>query len=167
MTEYRDATLADGAALDALFRESFGATFGHLYAPNDLAAFFGAFTPARWAVELADPAYAFRLALTDDRPVGYAKLGPPALPGAPPGAIELRQLYLLDTAKGAGVACTLMDWTLATARARGATELWLSVFVDNHRARRFYERHGFADVGRYGFMVGAHEDEDRLMRLVL
>ena len=35
---YRDATPADAAALDALFRASFTTTFGHLYAPADLAA---------------------------------------------------------------------------------------------------------------------------------
>jgi hypothetical protein len=41
------------------------------------------------------------------------------------------------------------------------------VFVDNVRAQRFYARYGFQDVGRYAFMVGSHEDEDRLMRLAL
>ena len=60
-----------------------------------------------------------------------------------------------------------MDWAIATARARGAQDLFLSVYVDNHRARRFYERYGFERVGRYQFMVGAHADEDDLMRLAL
>ena len=45
--------------------------------------------------------------------------------------------------------------------------MWLSVYVDNHRARRFYARNGFEDRGRYAFMVGAHADEDRLMRRML
>lgn len=168
MIAYRDATLADAPALAALFRDSFTATFGTLYAASDLAAFLAEFPHARWAAELTEPAFAFRVALIDDTPVGYAKLGPPALPIERRGpAIELRQLYLLDAAKGTGVAAALMDWTLATARARGAVELWLSVYLDNIRARRFYARYGFADVGRYSFMVGTHEDEDRLMRLVL
>jgi len=58
----------------------------------------------------------------------------------------------------------LMDWAIDTARLRGAEELWLSVYTDNHRARAFYARNGFEDMGPYIFMVGAHEDEDRLMR---
>jgi ribosomal protein S18 acetylase RimI-like enzyme len=167
MLTYRNATPADAAALAGFFRDSFIATFGHLYAPQDLTAFLDGLSLERWAAELASPDFAFRLAEQDGVLVGFAKLGPPALPGAPQNAVELRQLYLAEAVKGAGVGASLMDWALATARARGAAELWLSVYVDNHRARRFYERFGFEDVGRYGFMVGKHEDEDRLMRLAL
>jgi ribosomal protein S18 acetylase RimI-like enzyme len=60
-----------------------------------------------------------------------------------------------------------MEWVLAEARRRGAAEMYLSVFTDNPRARRFYERYGFDYVGRYAFMVGTHADEDLIMRLKL
>ena len=53
------------------------------------------------------------------------------------------------------------------ARAQGARELYLSVYVDNHRARRLYERYGFTFVAPYAFMVGAQADEDHIMRLAL
>jgi diamine N-acetyltransferase len=166
--KFRDATPADAAAIDTLFRTGFTATFGHLYLPEDLASFLARFTTAAWTAELTDPAFAFRLAEDDEGLAGYCKLGPIGLPATVEGpAIELRQLYLLDRAKGSGTAQMLMDWALATARARGATELWLSVYVDNHRARRFYQRYGFEDHGPYAFMVGNHADEDRLMRLAL
>ncbi|MHA6718168.1 N-acetyltransferase family protein [Sphingomonas sp. RS6] len=165
---FRDATPADAAAIDALFRESFAATFGHLYAPEDLASFLGRFTVEGWAEELADPAFAFRVIEDAEGIAGYCRLGPISLPATPEGpAIELRQLYLRERAKGSGAAQALMDWALATARGRGATELWLSVYVDNHRAKRFYQRYGFEDQGPYAFMVGSHADEDRLMRLAL
>lgn len=165
---FRDAIPADAAAIDAVFRASFQATFGHLYAAEDLASFLGKFTVEGWAAEIADPAVAFRVIEDADGIAGYCKLGPISLPATPEGpAIELRQLYLLDRAKGSGAAQTLMDWAIATARARGAGELWLSVYTDNHRAKRFYERYGFEDRGPYAFMVGNHADEDRLMRLAL
>ena len=35
----RNATAADLPAIDHVFRQSFGDTFGHLYAPHDLADF--------------------------------------------------------------------------------------------------------------------------------
>jgi diamine N-acetyltransferase len=164
---YRDATPADAPTLAPFFAESFTATFGHLYAPENLAAFLAQSPAERWAEELTDPLYAIRVAEEGDALVGFAKLGPPALPGAPATAVELRQLYVAEAGKGTGVARALMDWVLATARARGAAELWLSVYIDNHRARRFYARYELEDVGRYAFMVGDHEDEDRLMRLRL
>ena len=163
---YRDATPADLPAVDRLFRTSFAATFGHLYPPADLAAFFARFTPQAWAGELAT--HRFRLAEVDGVPVGYAKLGAVTMPTEhAPGDRELRQLYLVETAKGTGIADALMRWTIEEARDDGATALFLSVYVGNARAIRFYARYGFADVGAYAFMVGDHQDEDRIMRLTL
>jgi GNAT superfamily N-acetyltransferase len=168
MMIYRDATTQDAAALAKLGAESFTATFGHLYAPDDLALFLQNHTPAAWAAELANPAFAVRIAEAEGTPIGFAKLGPPQLPFTPTGTpAELRQLYVLAPWHGAGVAAALMEWVIATARSRGADELFLSVFTDNHRARRFYARYGFEAVGTYAFMVGTHADEDIVMRLAL
>jgi ribosomal protein S18 acetylase RimI-like enzyme len=50
------------------------------------------------------------------------------------------------------------------ARNRGAQALYLTVYIDNDRARRFYDRYGFEAVGRYDFMVGSQADEDVIMR---
>ncbi len=163
---YRNATSADIPSIDALFRRSFTATFGHLYAARDLAAFLAQFTPQAWADEFTR--LRFRLAEKDGRLLGYAKYGPVELPVSPGGgARELWQLYVDEEAKGSGVADTLMRWAIDSARADGAAELFLSVYVDNHRAKRFYARHGFEDVGPYTFMVGEHADEDRIYRLAL
>ena len=82
-------------------------------------------------------------------------------------ALLLDQLYILRPYQGAGIAHALMDWALEEARRRSATRLYLTVYVDNHRARRFYDRYGFEAVGRYDFMVGSHADEDIIMRMVL
>jgi len=165
---YRDGRPGDGAALSALFCKSFAATFGHLYAAEDLAAFLCDKEAEAFEAELARDDFAFRLAEEDGVLAGYAKLGPNDLPGeAPPATLELYQLYVLEDWKGSGVGAALMDWTMAEARRRGATHLTLSVYVDNHRARRFYEKRGFEEVGRYTFMVGNHEDDDRIMRVAL
>jgi len=168
MIAYRDATIADAPAIDALFQRSFIDTFGHLYDPRDLAAFLARFTQAAWRGELADPDYAFRLAEAEGTPAGFAKISSVTLPVEPAApAVELRQLYVLGPWQGAGIAPELIGWALAEGRRRGAEELYLSVFVDNHRARRFYARYGFEAVGRYDFMVGSQADEDIIMRLKL
>jgi GNAT superfamily N-acetyltransferase len=168
MTEYRTATAADADILSDLGRATFTETFGHLYRPEDLAAFLVNHDSERWAAELADPAYLVRIAEERGRAVGYAKLAPPSLPFEPRGpSAELRQFYVLKPWHGRGIAQELMRWAIAEARARKAEDLYLSVFVDNHRARRFYEKHGFLFVGTYAFMVGNQADEDHVMRLKL
>ena len=161
----RDATAADLPAIDRVFRQSFCDTFAHLYGAEDLAAFLGKFTSDAWAEEFADPRYRFRVAEVDGDIVAYVKLGPSALPIETDGqAIELRQLYVLKPHHGSGIAAALTDWAIDEARAQGFEELYLTVYVDNHRARRFYDRYGFEAVGRYDFMVGNHADEDIIMR---
>ena len=169
MIGYRDARPADGPALSAMARGSFTETFGSLYAPADLAAFLDAtFGANGLPAQLADPDYRVRVATADDAIVGFAKLGPVLFPGDwPADAIELHQLYVRADQHGAGVGPALMDWTIATARGLGCTALILSVYVDNHRARAFYARYGFVDIGRYDFAVGTHIDEDRIMRMQL
>jgi GNAT superfamily N-acetyltransferase len=165
---FRNASPDDAAVVAALGRETFVETFGHLYTPENLAAFLVNHSDENWRAELSDPRFAVRLGEAEGRSVAYAKLGPPSLPFEVEGpTIELRQFYVLKPWQGVGTAAELMEWTLAEARARGAEEMYLSVFVDNPRARRFYERYGFECVGTYHFMVGTHADDDLIMRLRL
>ena len=166
---YRDGTPDDAATVRAVYLESFDAIFKHLYKVEDYDAFIATQDEAAFRAQLGDSAYAFRLACLDDVLVGFCKLGPPSLPYDATGrtCVELRQLYLLDVAKGTGIALVLTDWVVAEARQRGAVELWLSVFSDNPRARRFYARYGFEEVGEFKFMVGNHADDEFLCRLKL
>jgi ribosomal protein S18 acetylase RimI-like enzyme len=168
MIHYRDAVPADLPAIDTLYRESFVATFGHLYRAVDLASFLAEITPDAWQGEYARAGVAFRLAEDDAGLLGYCEIGPvtlPVEPGAP--AIELHQLYLHERGKGTGAAQALMDWAIASARARGVARIVLSVYVDNHRAKRFYARYGFREIGKYEFRVGNHIDDDRIWSLDL
>ena len=165
---WRDARPTDANSLAAIGRDTFVETFGHLYRADDLALFLESHDAGNWANELADPAYAIRIGEVDGSLIAYAKLGPPKLPFTTvEGAIELRQFYIRKQWHGRGLANELMDWALGEARRRVAREIYLSVFTDNHRARRFYARHGFVEVGPYAFMVGNHADEDIVMRLTL
>ena len=165
---YRRATIEDAEALAELGARTFTHTFGHLYQPADLEIFLQNHSPDNWEKELSDPAFEVRAAELDGKLVGYVKLGPPHLPFEPRGeAAELRQLYVVEDVKGQGVAQQLMDWVIDRARDRRADHLYLSVFTDNHRARRFYEKYGFEPEGTYAFMVGSHADEDIVMRLKL
>ena len=174
MIAFRILTADDAATIAALARQTFVDTFGHLYAPDDLAAFLAGHSEAAWRDQIADPAFHVRLVEADGEIAGYLKLGPPSLPFTPAAnAIELRQFYLLGAyhgrrgADGTTVSDRMMAEVMAITRGAGFADLYLSVFTDNHRARRFYARHGFAEVGPYTFKVGNHEDEDIVLRRTL
>jgi GNAT superfamily N-acetyltransferase len=55
---------------------------------------------------------------------------------------SLSQLYLLREHTGRGLGSMLVE--VATRRFPGGLQLW--AFQSNHRALRFYERHGFVPV---------------------
>lgn len=165
---YRKGAPGDAVEVAGVFRQSFIDTFAHLYGADDLAAFLATKTPAQFREELGDPAFEFVVAEENAQLAGYVKLGPPELPvETPPDTVELCQLYVLKGWHGSGVAAGLMDRALEVVHRKRARHVQLSVYVDNVRARRFYERYGFHPVGRYDFMVGTHADEDIILRHVV
>ena len=166
---YRDATPADGALLGGIARATFIETFGTLYSLENLAGFLAKSSDAAYAAELADPDVEVRFAEDQGIAMGFCKISGLKLPANAEGrkAVELRQLYVFRPWHGVGIADVLTRWAFDRARARGADEIWLSVYTQNPRARRFYARHGFAEIAPYKFMVGTQADEDILCRAML
>jgi len=168
MINYRAPRADEAAALAKLGRDSFVETFGHLYAPEDLGAFLeDSYSPAGVATQIASPRYIFRVAEEGGQLVGYCKLGlDVSLEYDPEGrrVVELKQLYLMATHQGVGVAQQLMDWAIAEAEAQDADEVILSVWAENARAQRFYHRYGFEWIADTYFMVGSHRDDEFLYR---
>jgi diamine N-acetyltransferase len=159
------------APLRAMARQAFSDTFAHLYDAGPFAQFLDTAYGSGGTMEraLGDPAVQWRVAAVGDQPIGYAKLSPLAAP-APnpqPGAMELQQIYVLAPWHGKGIAENLMHWALETARVGGAPEIYLTVFDHNARAKRFYMRHGFAEVGHCTFQLGDRIDDDRVWRKIL
>jgi ribosomal protein S18 acetylase RimI-like enzyme len=169
--DLRSATLADAPALASLGRNSFVAKFGHLYRPEDLAAFLAEnHAEPVVARDLADPAMRVMLATRDDRLLGYCRLvlecgWPEHARGS--RAIELRHLYTAPGVTGQGIGAALLDWALAEAASEGADEVQLSVWSGNHDAQRFYRRHGFEHVADIDFWVGAQRDDEFLFARLL
>jgi diamine N-acetyltransferase len=169
MIAYRDATPADALALDTMAQEVWMQTFGHSASPQDVATYLGqAYGPdGKLIADLTSGAARFRIAVEGERILGYAKINPPWLPDAEPGAVQLSQIYVRYDQHGSGVGRALLDWSIDCARAEGAPALLLTVWEENHRAFAFYRKHGFEHVGDYAFPVGEQIDTDHIMRLAL
>jgi len=168
---YVDAAPTDGPELDAMARACWVETFAHSCSAEDMTLYLDkAYGPTGALLrDLADPRHRFRLAKVEDKIIGYAKLSEPWLPEGTfgPRAKQLSQLYVVTAWKGAGIAQALMNWTISAAHEADADELFLTVWEENHRAMRFYQRYGFQHVGDYAFQTGTQVDRDLIMRLAL
>ena len=169
----RPATEADVPALAELARASFVAAFGHLYKPEDAAAFLAEYrTPEAYLAHMADPATLIQLAEIDGRLAAYCLIvrgeghdeQPEPRPRRP---VFLSQLYADPAMTGRGVGAALIEWAIAESRAWGADAIQLSVFSENFGAQRFYHRYGFGTVADIDFWVGNHRDDEFLYELRL
>lgn len=167
----RPATLADAPALARLGVDTFVAAFGHLYRPEDLAAFLAeVHDPAAVAAEIAGESCTHRLVEVDGALVAFCKLRHPTKFLKHSDArdpIELAQLYALPGYTGHGIGARLMDWSLEHARAGGHDAVLLSVYAENFGAQRFYRRHGSEKIADITFRVGEHLDPEFLYELKL
>ena len=161
----------DASPLCAVARQIFSDTFARLYEPIPFARFLEvAYGPGgSMERDLADPSIRWQVAAIGHQMIGYAKLSrliAPA-PDPQPRAMELRQIYVLSPWHGKGVADRLITWAVDTARIEGAPEIYLTVFDHNSRAKGFYTRHGFSEVGHSLFRLGERVDDDRVWRKAL
>lgn len=165
----RTADKADGPALAGMGRRCFVETFGGHFPANDMAIHLTRmFGRDGLPAELEDPACRIRMAEENGEIAAYLKLAPMGLPVAhAPGALEIKQLYVLQPWQGAGVAAALMDWAIETGGAEGAPALYLSVWEHGVRAIAFYRRQGFEKVGEAPFVLGTRSYRDPVMRLAL
>jgi GNAT superfamily N-acetyltransferase len=74
---------------------------------------------------------------------------------------EVEQVYVSADHRGSGVAATLIKAAEDHVARNGHERAWLAVVPGNARARRFYERSGWVDEGRFdhraaGVSVPAH-----------
>lgn len=163
----RRAAPADVETLSNIGAETFTETFGHLYPPEDLAAFLeDAYGLEKTRHDLADPAKAAWLVELDGEVVGHALAGPCDLPHdeVTPDCGELKRLYVRKRLQGAGAGSRLLAEVLAWLERDGSRRLWIGVWSENHGAQRLYERMGFTKVGEYGFHVGQTRDREFILR---
>jgi diamine N-acetyltransferase len=166
MIEYRAPRPNEVAALALLSRDTFRETFAHLYSVENLALFEAqVYAPDIISAEMANPDRRYLVAYDSGQMIGYCKIGFDAsldYDAKDQKLVELKQLYIYASHHGIGVAQALTDWAVAEAKTVDADGLLLSVYNDNPRGIRFYEKQGFTYVADTYFMVGNHRDDEYL-----
>lgn len=156
MPEYRirPATLDDASALGALHHACWLETYAGVLSERFLAAASAGSLADEWAgmlaagsadatvpgsialvAELLDPSAGERGAAP--ALVGFARSAPSDNPEAP-RPTKLDSLYTLASTHGSGLGARLLDGVL------GDRPAYAWIVTANERARRFYEKHGFA-----------------------
>lgn len=160
-----------GAAIDAtplagLAARTFQETFAADNRPEDMALHLAsAYGTSQQQEELLDPDITTLLAEVDGELAGYAQLRSGEVPECVAGEspIELWRFYVVQSWHGRGVAQALMRRVELEASRRGGRTLWLGVWERNDRAKAFYSKNGFVDVGSHLFMVGTDAQTDRIL----
>jgi RimJ/RimL family protein N-acetyltransferase len=134
--ELRAASSADAAACLAVQRRSAVTGYAHIF-PQHIYPFPDDVVAAEWQVRLASDAQVV-LAVVDGEIVGTISARPP----------RVEALFVVPEQWGTGVSAALHDCALELIAAAGCECAELDVMVDNARARRFYERCGWALDGR-------------------
>lgn len=161
----------EGGAYAAFLASVFRHTYAHGYPADRLERHIAQhFTPVRQRAELADAAR-WTLRVADaDRWVAFGMVHagserPACVVGARPA--ELERFYVDPSAHGTGLAVRLLHAVVARATAQGHGVLWLNVWRQNARAKRFYAREGFAHVGTHPFLFDGTPELDDVYALPL
>lgn len=82
---------------------------------------------------------------------------------APAGTqAELLRLYVQEPFTGARIGTQLLANAERLASADGASVMWLTPWVHNHRALDFYQRRGYQDFGLTWFTFEGESHENRV-----
>jgi diamine N-acetyltransferase len=162
----RNATHNDVADLVEMAAEAFRDTYREIVDPQDMEAYVTtALTSDYFLPHVDDPSSSLLLAIAGARLVGYALV----TRSAPPicvnrySPVELARIYLRHEVIGKGYGAALMRAVQVEARRLRADGIWLGVYDRNVRARAFYQRWGFIDVGIQQFMLGDKIYADPIM----
>ena len=127
---------ADDAAMAAIIRAvmpEFGAS-GDGFAIND--------PEVDWMSRAySEPRHAYFVLERDGRVLGGAGIAP--LAGGDASTCELRKMYFLPEARGAGAGAAMMARCLDAARAAGFAQCYLETLRGMDAAMRLYQRSGF------------------------
>ena len=163
----RYATSADSNLLAELGAQTFYEAFAADNTPDDMNAYLAeSFSPEKQAAELADSTSTFLIAENEGTAIGYARVAVGHIASGVTGAwpLEIARLYARKDWIGQGVGARLMQACLDEAVRQGCDTIWLDVWEKNARARAFYEKWGFSEVGEQVFQLGRDPQHDLILQ---
>lgn len=160
-------TIAKESAAEVLAllgRITYRESHGHFIEDkNDLLNYCNeAFSVAKTKQELNKPNNLFYLVYVNELPVGYAKLVLNATHEsvASQNNCCLERIYLLNEFIPLKIGQQLLNFLEAKAKELQLDMMWLSVYLKNYRAIKFYQKNKFKNVGTLNFSVNGKTYEN-------
>jgi ribosomal protein S18 acetylase RimI-like enzyme len=168
MIEIRAAIESDSEVIAVLGRITFKQAFGHLFRnKSDLLNYLDrTFSVEKIKSGIGKTDNIFFLAFVDDLPVGYAKvkLNDNSEFSTSERMCCLRKIYVLEDFLSMKIGLQLQEALINRVMLHGAEEIWLSVYVENPKAIRFYFKNGFEKIGNHDFQIGVENFTYDVMR---
>ena len=76
---------------------------------------------------------------------------------------QLQRLYVLPQYHGTNSSKLLVSEALKKCSEKGIDAIWLSVYSGNSRAKKFYSKFGFQEIGTTHFKMGNEKHLDNIM----
>jgi len=113
------------------------------------------FSISKTTDNIKNPDIHYSIIYVDDLPAGYAKiiLNKPQENIKSQNNCQLERIFILNEFIPLRIGQKLMSFVEEQAKELQLDTLWLSVYIKNNRAIRFYERNDFKNVGALNFSV--------------
>jgi len=162
----RKATSADADVLSELALRIFLDTFAAQNNPEDVELHAQhSYSREIQLEEINDPAFTYLIAEVDGKAVAFAMIGLPRSESCArfEAPIELFRFYVDKEWHGKGIAQPMMKACENVALSLGGRTICLSVWLENPRAIRFYEKMGFRKEGTQPYVLGNDVQTDWVM----
>ena len=164
MIKIKKAKEADIDVLALLGRVTWAESHGHyIEDKNNLLKYLDEnFSVSKTKQNIKNSKNIFYIMYVDDLPVGYTKLVVNAINEsvASQNNCCLERIYILDDFIPLKIGHQLLTFVEERAKELRLDTMWLSVYIKNKRAIRFYERNEFKNVGELNFLVSGKKYEN-------
>ena len=157
MIKIKIATKADIQVLALLGRLTWAESHGHyIEEKNDVLKYLNKnFSVVETKRNISNPNQFFYIIYVDDLPAGYAKLVVNASNEniTSQNSCQLERIFILNDFIPLKIGQQLLTFVEEQARKMQLDTMWLTVYIKNYRAIRFYVKNEFKNVGELNFIV--------------
>jgi diamine N-acetyltransferase len=164
------ASKDDCAVLAELGRQTFIESHGHSASAEAIKSYLdNKYAPAILSTELNHKNNNYHLLYYHQKLAGYSNLilnAPPAV-GAVKNICKLDRLYLLKEYYNHQLGKQLFEFNIEFSKKNEQVGMCLYVWIENHRAVKFYKKAGFEIIGMHDFKISeTHSNPNHQMLLM-